>query len=771
MLHRLHTIDYGSRQAGSKAVDIMDEFHPLFFLDYICIVGRPLRPLTRANERFFDNVTVTFKNWHMPYPGKHQYKIPFGLKHRTFRLATAATRETWYVVMHPIVTPAAELLGSRGARLRRQAKSSRSSALKTHHAQALASYIKSLFLSGELLGERVEPSWNLNSPLDQTLTGNKWTTFQQRFVEDWPEHVERHSYDSFWTENEPVFHAYDYGANIEIEVSDRVQSLRKEKRLRPVDDSEDISDDDLDDAEGLRERQGSQSQHPRGDATEGALPQHHTDHEWQLDPESAPDLYSDGLKQLATELEQKYDLANISSLSYALAVDLHCLESDAAGADEKPVLCLLADRNVVRREYGSSRGASGITFYPIAFHPAHGNFTSPGPPRFLNDHVFAVMKDNMSFQNDGADVLSCNYFQAYTNIKRSIRHNPEDLLVTQGVATAALTLPAAEAQRSARIKGKQQRLLRRLQGSATPEDPEASRPFARERQRILRAIAEDEFAYRMEQVICLDVARLLPSRRTLRTILQPIFQLMRFYLQETPHYTKLLRCFRPTVFPQILGSFARVFDLAISEILKRFRAQGSEGLGMALSEGVAALDRLGHYCFTGTPIVLMSSVLGPLKTMESLQKGGWPYIDPQLLDLRLGEGSLDVMRWPRARDGRPIFMHTASLGFHYGPEVAASRHSLVWFRDLGGKSINGPAGATRFLAELFRDLWIPQMVAYISHQLRRRLGLDSGRDEDALPDELEVKQQRRALVDTWEKSRNPFSWRCVFALLLDLPPL
>ena len=108
--------------------------------------------------------------------------------------------------------------------------------------------------------------------------------------------------------------------------------------------------------------------------------------------------------------------------------------------------------------------------------------------------------------------------------------------------------------------------------------------------------------------------------------------------------------FQPTVFPQILGSFARVFDLGIGEMLKRFRAQGSQGLGMALSEGVAALDRLGHYCFTGTPIALMSSVLGPLKTMESLEKGGWPYLDPQLLDLRIGEGSLDVIRWPRARD-------------------------------------------------------------------------------------------------------------------------
>ncbi|KAH6714530.1 hypothetical protein BKA61DRAFT_723267 [Leptodontidium sp. MPI-SDFR-AT-0119] len=137
--------------------------------------------------------------------------------------------------MHPIVTPAVELLGSRRARRLQKAASSKSSALKTHYAQVLASYIKSLFLSGELLG-------------------NKWTTFQQRFIEDWPEHAERYSYDSFWTENEPVFHPYDYGANIEIEVSEGVQSLDKEKRLRPVDDSEDISEDDLSDDEWLGER-------------------------------------------------------------------------------------------------------------------------------------------------------------------------------------------------------------------------------------------------------------------------------------------------------------------------------------------------------------------------------------------------------------------------------------------------------------------------------------------------------------------------------------
>lgn len=38
----------------------------------------------------------------------------------------------------------------------------------------------------------------------------------------------------------------------------------------------------------------------------------------------------------------------------------------------------------------------------------------------------------------------------------------------------------------------------------------------------------DEFAFRMEQIVSLDVARLVSSQRNLRTNLRPIVQLMRF---------------------------------------------------------------------------------------------------------------------------------------------------------------------------------------------------------------------------------------------------
>ena len=743
LLHRRYTIDYGSGQAGSSAADPNDQYFPIFYLDYISIVGLPLRPITRTNERFFDNVVVTFKDWHRPYPAKHHFKMPFDLKHRTFRLATAATRETWYIVMHPIVAPAVELLG-RGARRKKEARSSKASALRLDHAQALASYITWVFQTADLAGERVEPLWTLNSSLTQTLTANRWTTFQERFVEGWATHVARFPADPFWQANVPAFHAHDYGANIEITVSDAVASLMPETRLRP--DEDDLSDGEADTRAG--ETLGVEGSHVPAGTAQG------TPHGWPFDVGSSEDdLYSDGLRELGTELHLKYLWDNISSASYAVAVSIHCLDADGSP------WCLLADRNAIQEEYASTSGPSGMMFYSLANHPRYGNFTSDAPPRFLDDRVFAAMKDNMSYQNDGAEVLSCDYCQGYSDLKRVFRYNPDDLLAGKGTATAALTLPDSEAKSSARVRDRQQGLLERLQGEATPDNPEASRPFAREQQRVEHAIGTNEFAFRIEQVFNLDVARLVPARRNIWTVLRPIFQLMRFYLQEAAHYTPFLRRFRPTVFPKILGSFARVFDAALGEMLTRYRAQGSKGLGLALAEGVAALDRLGHYCFTGMPKVLVRSVLGPLGTLESLRTGAWPYLDPAMLDLRCGEGLLDVHRWPRAADGRPILMHVAALHFHYGAEVAASRHSLVWFRDLGGKAITGPISAARFLEEVFRDLWIPQTVRHISQQILRRLGSGVGFEDETVADALAQQQRRRADMEAWAKCKQPFSWR------------
>ena len=183
------------------------------------------------------------------------------------------------------------------------------------------------------------------------------------------------------------------------------------------------------------------------------------------------------------------------------------------------------------------------------------------------------------------------------------------------------------------------------------------------------------------------------------------------------------------------------------------------GLSVSLAEGVSAIDRLGSYCFTGFPKSLMGSVLKPLGTMDGVERGAWPYIDAQLLDLQ-GGGGLSLGLWPRGENGRPLLMHVASIGFHYGPEAAASRHSNTWFRELGSLEVGGPSGAAKILEEIFRDLWVPQMVAFVTHQFNRALGKGIWSQGASSGMQESVERQREA-VQAWSQSINPFSWEYV----------
>lgn len=714
------------------------------------------------------------------------------------------------------------------------------SALARHRAETIASYITDVFLRGELLGEGVEPGWVLGGQQSQMIAFGKWATFQHFFMEGWADLVERQSHDPFWVNNQPAFHAYDYGANIEIKVNPDIQNLEREVRSMVYADQEDESEEsDREDTADAEEESstaaidandaasniddinarndaafhewldGSRSQSMEVSASHFAPtaqmslargPSSHTDmtpeavaaqvaplvnvverdveegreeefeevieRSWEEEPESlfVPDddhdhrdedngdeddgLYSDGLKQLRKALEEKYDIDNIDYVSYALAVDVHCSAADQSGS----VVCLLADRNQVMKEfYGSN-----YTFYPLGFHPAYGNFTSDSPPAFLDHNLFTIMKSNMSHQNQGADVLSFGFFQGYSNLKRSFRHREDDLLASQGSATAALTIPAAEAARTAQWRAKQQRLLRRVRGEQTPENPAASTPFARERQRVEASMAESEFAFRFEQVISIDAARLVQERRNFGSILQPIFQVMRLFLKEKQLYSSILRKFPPAVFPGVLTAFARTIELAIGEMDRRFKEGGSKGLGLASSEGVAALDRLGNFCFTGDPRVLPPKVFGLLGTMEGLRTQGWPHISPRMLNLQKGKELLNLSRWPRGKDGRLVLMHIPALAYHYGPAVAASRHSQLWFSELGGQRIDGAGGLAAFLNQVFRDIWVPETIAFISHQLHR--SLSQGLHSRSASTEIEVVAKAAAALEAWEQCGTPFSW-------------
>ncbi|KAL1793797.1 hypothetical protein ACET3X_004695 [Alternaria dauci] len=686
MLQKRYTIDYGSRRVGSRPAKPEDKFIPEFHLDLIIIIGRPLQPIVKFST-FFDHVTISFKHWRAPYSAKHSHGLSFDMEHRTFRLAKGGTRESWFIVMHPVDSTVDPLLSGSERRKRRE-KASEHSALKPSHALFLTSYIKKVFLTGVLLGEGVEASWKLDGPQSQSISIVKWETFQEQFMEGWPE---------------------SEGG-----------------------------------AEGATPPQS-------GTQTGDPIPPPH-DHQQPFDNYT---------QDLLRALEDKYRLESIETVSYALAVDIHSIASsnlpnasNDVGVILAPARCLLANRNNVVRQYQHPRD---FTFYPLAFHPSYGNFSSAQPPAFLRDNVLAVMEDNMSYQNNGASVLTSGYFQAYSNIKRTIRHSPGNLLATKGIATAALTLPDQDGNLNPRVAAKRQRLLRKLRGEQTPDNPTSSQPFAREQQRIKAAIKEELYAFRMEQVLSVQVSQLADGQRNFATVLQPILQLIRYFSLEQPTYIDVLFAFKERIFPKVLSSFASLFAHASDEFYRRFKAAGSKGLPFALAEGVAAFDRLGSYCFTGFPRSLVGSVLGPLCTIESIEQGGWPFIDPNMLNLQ-GSGHANLVRWPRMDNGRPIMMHVASIRHHYGPQVAAYCHSEVWFRELGGLTGKGPRGAEEFLVEVLEEMWKPQTIAFVTHQFYRALNKGGrGNAQSVSLTTLQARQEAQEQVTRWAESEHPFS--------------
>lgn len=189
ILQRSYTLNYGSKREGSCAAGSGDQYFPVFRLDFISIIGLPLRPICRESH-FFDNITISFRQWQAPYSAKHVEGIPFDLAGRTFRIATGATREVWFIVMHPTSEQSQAPAPSR-----QKIKGKQRSALARHRAETIACYITDVFLRGELLGEGVEPGWVLGGQQSQTIAFGKWVTFQHFFMEGWAGFVERQSHD------------------------------------------------------------------------------------------------------------------------------------------------------------------------------------------------------------------------------------------------------------------------------------------------------------------------------------------------------------------------------------------------------------------------------------------------------------------------------------------------------------------------------------------------------------------------------------------------
>ncbi|KAK2684483.1 hypothetical protein QWA68_016508 [Fusarium oxysporum] len=159
--------------------------------------------------------------------------------------------------------PSQRAAGANNPRRRHDTTHTRT-ALVQGRALMLASYIKDIFLKGELLGEGVEPRWALGGTETKMIAFDKWVIFQALFMDGWTGFLEKLSTqgDNFWTDHQPVFHAYDYGANINIEVNEGIANLEQETVVKPAylddldEDGDESDNDDEEDSSLLATQQG-----------------------------------------------------------------------------------------------------------------------------------------------------------------------------------------------------------------------------------------------------------------------------------------------------------------------------------------------------------------------------------------------------------------------------------------------------------------------------------------------------------------------------------
>ncbi|PON20044.1 hypothetical protein TGAM01_v211088 [Trichoderma gamsii] len=350
----------------------------------------------------------------------------------------------------------------------------------------------------------------------------------------------------------------------------------------------------------------------------------------------------------------------------------------------------------------------------------------------------------MSCENDNADIVTPGYFQGYSNIKKTVRFNPQDLLASQAIATAALSLPASGPGITPAAKKTQQKLLDQLMGENSPEARFRTIPFAREASRLEQCIEEGEYAFRMEQVITVSVSQLLPDHRTMPMVLRPMTQLISFFLTAQKEYTQVLRVFDPEAFPGVLCAYARLFELIAASMLAQFKRGGKAGLTVELGEAMAAVDRLGSFCFTGDKRVLPSTTFRYLGTMESIKNHAFPYIDPGRLNMA-GQGRMNLKNWPGVQDRRVHLLQAASLQYHYGKQVAAGRESEARVQLLSQDAY----AAAEYIEEVFRNHFVPEMRQFFAGRIRRLLQ-KRGRRVELSDEQREKLKKGRLCLDDWE---------------------
>ncbi|KAK9241707.1 hypothetical protein V1506DRAFT_496453 [Lipomyces tetrasporus] len=209
--------------AEGRTLSNSDRYRCTPHLDYLCLLGKPLTPISTTDGPMFESTSIRLAEWRRIYRADSPYIMSFSLRHRTFYLGVTG-RMQWYIVMRP--TTATDELDVRGPERRRAVKDGvKHCAMRKEDGIRMLRYIvwvcsrdSDLVKTG--LDERyLQPRkcWqSLGLSPAVTFTRHQFSLFQEIFCREFESYFRSADETDFFLRHTPTIHVYDYGQDMPL---------------------------------------------------------------------------------------------------------------------------------------------------------------------------------------------------------------------------------------------------------------------------------------------------------------------------------------------------------------------------------------------------------------------------------------------------------------------------------------------------------------------------------------------------------------------------
>lgn len=199
-----------------------------------------------------------------------------------------------------------------------------------------------------------------------------------------------------------------------------------------------------------------------------------------------------------------------------------------------------------------------------------------------------------------------------------------------------------------------------------------------------------------------------------------------------------------------MQDMVKLFRAAMHGIIGQEIPAQEDPRHLGYTEAVSVLERLAVEIVTGNTSYRPVNLYRHFSLLPSLERSGWPWIDPERLNL--GTFEVDMSNWPRRRDGKLYYSQIPVLRHHYSGHIADSQEIALSSLVLPYNA-DTPDSCVEALRKIIDKFMIPELRRFWVTELgkQRRTNSKKGMITN------DVNAQCERFLVTLNESDTPFS--------------